>query len=486
MATKHFITTPIYYVNGEPHIGHAYTTVAADVLARFWRERDGAKSVFFLTGTDEHGTKVAIKAKELGKDTKQFTDEIAGQFKAAWQTLEISNDFFIRTTDVAHMSAVQEILKRLKAAKTPQGRDAIYESMYTGPYCVGCEKFLTVKDLIDGKCAIHKTIPERLEEKNWFFRLSDYLPQVRTAIEKGEMRIHPEERKNETLGLFGQGIDDFSISRSTVTWGVAIPWDPSQRAYVWLDALSNYITALGYPDDSKRVKEWWTGADVHQLMAADILKFHAVYWPALLLALGLPVPKHLHVHGYFTIDGEKMSKTTGNVIKPIELVSKFGVDATRYLLLSQFSFGYESDVRAEDFVTKYNADLANGLGNLLARVTNMIEKSLGGKVTRKIHGAPTLKIVGAAIEKLNFREALLGIWKLIDLSNEYIDAEKPWALAKSDPQKLAPILGELADDLHAIAGALRPFMPRTAEKIEKALTARPIVKYSGLFARIEG
>ncbi|MFH1456621.1 MAG: methionine--tRNA ligase, partial [Patescibacteria group bacterium] len=367
---KYYITTPIYYVNDKPHIGHAYTTVVADVLAR-WRRQQG-DDVFYLTGTDEHGTKVAQSAEAQNKSPQEFCDEVSQIFKDRWQNLNISNDHFIRTTDKDHKERVKEIFTKLKNTTTPKGNEVIYAGEYKGLYCTGCEKFLTDKEIVDGKCPDHKTVPEELSEKNYFFRLSDYKEILEEKIKKDEFKILPISRKNEALALL-DFIDDFSVSRETVKWGIDLPFDKTQKSYVWVDALSNYITAIGYPDKMDEFNKWWP-ADAH-LMAQDILKFHAIYWPAMLLALDIPLPKLEYIHGFFTIDGQKMSKSLGNVIDPDELVDKYGIDPTRYLLLSQFSFGQEADIQAERFPEKYNADLANGLGNLVARISNLLEKN---------------------------------------------------------------------------------------------------------------
>ena len=465
MKKSFYVTTPIYYVNDRPHIGHAYTTIVADVLARFYRAQK--VDTFFLTGTDEHGAKVAEAAK-LNKQTPQeFVDSISAEFKEAWSNLDIQYDDFLRTTDKKHKKIVVEILKKLK------DKGVLYEADYEGLYCVGCEKFITPSELVDGKCPDHDKEPEQLTEKNWFFKLQDYLPTIKEKIESGELLIYPEGRKKEVLGLIKQDLPDFSISRSSksVPWGIDLPWDKEQKTYVWVDALSNYITALDYPQ-GKKYKQFWP-ADV-QLLGLDILKFHTLYWPAILLALGEPLPKAMYIHGFFTIDGKKMSKSLGNAVSPNDLVDKYGAEVTRYLILSQFSFGSESDIKIEDFPVKYNADLVNGLGNLVNRVTNMVEKYLDGKVG-KLTATP---LGGEEIKQLRFREALLTIWNVIQQANTTIDQEKPWELAKSGDKKLPKLLNDLVQDLYSVAVALQPFMPNKSEEIIKILSAKKIVKPS--------
>ncbi len=488
---KYYITTPIYYVNDKPHIGHAYTTIVADVLARFWREKLGKENVYFLTGTDEHGLKIAETAAKLNIDPQTFTDQVSSQFKTAWQNLDISYDQFIRTTDEQHKKIVQDILLKLKSAKTPLGNDCLYQADYEGLYCVGCEKFILESELIDGLCPDHKKAPEKIAEKNWFFRLQDYLEIIIEKIKKEDLKIYPESRKNEVLGILEkQVLPDFSISRSKVSvpWGIDLPWDESQKAYVWVDALSNYITALGYPD-GKNFKKFWP-ADC-QLLALDILKFHAIYWPAILLSLDIPLPKSLNIHGFFTIDGQKMSKTIGNVIDPNTLAETYGAESTKYLILSQFAFGAESDIRVEDFPAKYNVDLVNGLGNLVSRVTNMVEQYLSGQVVLKPQtDSEFILSVNNKIEQLKFRDALLDIWKLIQNSNVLVDTTKPWLLSKSesedDKKTLIEVLTTLTNDLYQIAFALKAFMPETAQAILAILTANKIQKPSEpLFKRLE-
>lgn len=486
----YYITTPIYYVNDKPHIGHAYTTIVADVLARHYRQKLGKENVYFLTGTDEHGAKISESALKLNIDPQTFTDQVSEQFKLAWQNLDISYDQFIRTTDAKHKKIVQDILVKLKADKTPLGNDCLYQADYEGLYCVGCEKFILESELSDGLCPDHKTEPQKLAEKNWFFKLADYLPIITEKIKNDELVIFPESRKKEVLGLLEkQNLPDFSISRSrqSVPWGIDLPWDNTQKAYVWVDALSNYLTALDYPAGAKFKKFW--PADC-QLLALDILKFHAIYWPAILLSLDLALPKTLNIHGFFTIDGQKMSKTIGNVVNPNDLVAIYGAEATKYLILSQFAFGAESDIRVEDFPAKYNADLVNGLGNLVSRVTNMVEQYLDGQVDFDREHLSLVEEVKAKIEVLDFRGALLKIWQTIQNSNALIDTTKPWVKAKSvdpkDKEELKKDLSLMTANLYNIALALSCFMPQASLAILDILQADKIKKPAvGLFQRIE-
>lgn len=480
-----YITTPIYYVNDVPHIGHAYTTIAADVLARYWRKKIGEKDVFFLTGTDENAQKNVESAAEHDMDTQQFIDMNAKKFEGAFAALHISNDMFMRTTAPFHKESVDVFMQKLHDA------GALKEGVYEGLYCTGCEDFYLEKDLKDGLCPIHGTKPEIVKEKNWFFRLSEYLDKVEHVIGSGEMEVAPETKKSETLGLIKElkklgEKADFSVTRERATWGVDFVVDPTQKVYVWVEALQNYISALGYPD-GERFKKFWP-ADVH-LMAKDILKFHAVYWPAMLMAAGVELPKKIFAHGFFSLNGKKMSKSLGNVIDPLAMVEKFGVDATRYLLLSQFPFGNDGDIQEERFAEKFNADLANGLGNLLSRTTNLIEKNLGGSVERKEVDGGLFKKSSSYIESLSFDEALKSIWQAIAEANAYFDEAKPWALAKEDnaeaKEKLKNVLSEVCARLEEIARAVTPFMPDIGEKIAVLVTADKIVKAEPLFPRIE-
>ena len=471
MKNKFYVTTPIYYVNDKPHIGHAYTTIIADVLARYYRNKLGEENVYFLTGTDEHGAKIFEAAKKENISPEEFTNNISIKFKKAWSNLDISNNFFIRTTDKNHKKIVTNILYKLKEA------DVLYESDYKGLYCISCERFLVDSDLVEGKCSYHNRKPEELLEKNWFFKLNKYLPKIKKLIESGELIIYPEGRKKEVLGLIDkQDLPNFSISRSkkSVPWGINLPWDEDQKVYVWIDALSNYITALNYPD-GKNYNKFWP-ADI-QLIALDILKFHALYWPAILLALNIPLPKSLYIHGFFTINGKKMSKTLGNVIDPNDLVEKYGAESTKYLILSQFSFGSESNIKIEKFLIKYNSDLVNGLGNLVNRVTNMIEKYLEGHINIDFIELPFIEEANKKIEKLNFRGALLDIWYIIKKDNSIIDMQKPWELFKNnDKEKLKNILQDLALDLYNIGLMLHSFMPKKSKEIINIITNKKVIK----------
>jgi len=476
MPKKFYITTPIYYTNQAPHIGTAYTTVAADVLARYHRKL--GEDVFFLTGTDEHGENIAQAAEKAGKSPQEFVDEIAKKFKVAWTKLNIQYDDFIRTTDEKHKKGVEKFLLKLKES------GKIYQDDYKALYCSGCEDFIFKKDLVNGKCPHHKKEPELVSEKNFFFKLSDFLPQVKELIEKDKIIIEPKERKKEVLSLLKQDLGNLSISRQKVKWGIDLPFDKKQKTYVWVEALQNYITAIGYEDNTNKFKKLWP-ADLH-LIAKDIVKFHAIFWPALLLATGLKLPKKIFVHGFFTVNGQKMSKTLGNVIDPIYLADKYGTDALRYFLLREISFGQDGDFSIKRFEERYNSDLANGLGNLVSRVLTLSEKikpaksSSQGELTEKIKS--TQEKYQKAMEQIKLHEALESIWQLISACDEYIEKNKPWELAKTDENKFKQVLSELLITLKEITGLLEPFMPETSEKILKQIKQNK--KTEAMFPRL--
>ncbi len=479
-----YVTTPIYYVNDVPHLGHAYTTIAADILARYHRMMLGAGNVWFLTGTDEHGTKVAQAAEKHNMTPQKWVDTKAAEFQMIWDRLDISYNDFIRTTDKRHVKLVTEFLKQLKDAKTPLGNPAIYAADYEGLYCVGCECFKTEEELINGKCPDHNTEPIKMKEKNWFLRLSDYNEKLKELLEKSEgFDVLPVKRRNEILGLIKTGLKDVSISREHLKWGIPLPFDKDQVAYVWIDALTNYITALGGPKN-KKYKKFWP-ADIH-LMAKDILKFHATIWPALLLALKLPLPKMVFAHGFFTINGQKMSKTIGNVIAPDDLVSKFGSDATRYLLFSQFGFGTDGDIIKDRLPEIYNSALANELGNLVSRVLSMTEKYHKGVVPAydvkydkffEFDLKTDWDRYDFFMKNLKFEEALNVVWEHVRRCNAYVDKEKPWELAKIEPKVLANVMYNLLESLRQTAIMLWPFMPQTSENIIKQLGLSPIKEF---------
>ena len=460
MSKKFYITTPIYYTSQAPHVGTAYTTIAADVLARYYRSQ--GRDVFFLTGTDEHGEKIAQTAEEKNKKPQEFVDEIAELYKKAWKKLNISYDDFIRTTEERHKKGVAKFLLKLKES------GKVYQDDYKALYCDGCEDFVFKKDLVDGKCIYHQKEPKLISEKNYFFKLTDFLPQVKELIEKDEIVIEPKERKKEVLSLFKQDLGNLSISREKVKWGIDLPFDKKQKTYVWVEALQNYITAIGYENNPKQFNKYWP-ADLH-LIAKDISKFHAIYWPALLLAVGLKLPKKIFVHGFFTVNGQKMSKTVGNIIDPISLADKYGVDALRYFLLREFSFGQDGNFNIKRLEERYNSDLANGLGNLVSRVLTLSEKikivsSKGLNKEIKL----TQEKYHQAMEEIKFNEALESIWQLISVCDEYIEKNKPWELAKNNPEKFNSIINDLLATIKEIANLLKPFIPETSEKILKQI-----------------
>lgn len=463
MKNKFYITTSIFYVNSAPHVGSALEMVQADALARYHRQIKD--NVFFLTGADEHGIKIVRTAKEQKKSVQELIDENTQKFKDLIKSLNISNDDFIRTSDEKrHWPAVKKMWQILNK------NGDIYKGEYSGLYCVGCEAYLGQRDLVDGKCPFHQKEPEVIKEDNYFFKLSKYAPKIKEIIESGELAIISEKRKNEVLGLIKQGVKDISISRpkESLLWGVPAPDDDSQICYVWFEALINYISALGYAGDEKRIKYW--PADIH-CIGKDILRFHTLLWPAMLLSAELPLPKKVFVHGYLTSKGQKMSKSIGNVIDPFDVVKKYGSEATRYFLLREFSSTEDGDFSFERFEERYNSDLANGLGNLVSRVLTLAEKS-GIESESEIKNEALIKQIKLtqenykkALEDIKFNEALEAIWKLISTCDEYIEENKPWELQKSDEKKFKEVISDLLISIKEITNLLKPFMPETSEKI---------------------
>ncbi|MFA6048038.1 MAG: methionine--tRNA ligase [Parcubacteria group bacterium] len=473
MENKFYITTPIYYVNAKPHIGHAYTTIAADAMARFYRQQLGGKNVFFLTGTDEHGQKIQKVAESAGKNPQEFTDEIVGEFKDLWKKLDIKYDNFIRTTDEKHKKAVQKVLQTLF------DKGAIYKGEYEGLYCVGCEQFKNESDLVDGKCPDHGTVPELLKEESYLLKLTDIQKELIQKIESDEFKITPEKYKKEILSfLKNQELRDVSVSRKNVSWGIPLPFDENHTTYVWVDAFLNYLTGLGWDGDEKNIPEFWP-ADV-QLIGKDILRVHATVWPAILLHLGIELPKILFTHGHILSSGKKMSKTLGNTISIDEMLDKFGTDGTRYLLLSAGTFGTDVDVTMERLAEKYNSDLANGIGNLVSRILKLCE---GFNIEIKKSEYDPLVWNKGFIESLWLDKAIDRIWDhLIRKNNKFIDDNKPWELKKTNENKFKEVMEKLLADLDLISDLISPFMPETSEKIKEALKNK---KTKPLFQRIK-
>ena len=466
---KFYITTPIYYINDVPHIGHTCTTIAADIIARLHRQL--GEEVFFLTGTDEHGQKVAECAEKEGISSIDYCDRIAPRFSEAWKALNISNDFFIRTTDPRHEKVVGELLQKI------YDKGDVYKAKYEGWYCIGCEKFLTETDMVDGHCPLHppeKTVQK--SEENWFFKLSKYIPKLIELIENNETNyIYPEGKKAEVLAKLKAGINDISLSRENVAWGIPLPWDKSQTAYVWFDALINYYSATQFVDGKS---EFWP-ADLH-LLGKEILWFHTVIWQAMLLSAEIALPKRTYTHSFYMIDSQKMSKSLGNVISPQQLVELFGVDGARYLIARSFPTDNDSDVGIERFKEKYNADLANNLGNLVSRVCKLGEGLTIPNTEIKIDSGYV-----EYIDNLKFDEAIGFIFeKYIDKSNNRLNEVTPWKLEANDPVRIA-VLSECAENLKIAATHLLPTMPEISERILEQLNGEIKSLESGLFPRIK-
>jgi len=487
--SKFYITSAIDYVNGLPHLGHALEKVQADVIARY--QRLLGKEVYFLCGTDEHGLKIVRAAQEQNKETQNFVEENAKQFKDMLKALNISNDDFIRTTDQKrHWPAVQVLWKKLKASGD------IYKSAYQGLYCPGCEAFITEKDLIDGKCASHNQKPEQIKEENYFFRLSNYAKKVKSAIESEELKIIPETKRNEALSLLEKGIEDISFSRprKNLSWGIPVPDDATQTIYVWTDALINYISALGYGSASDSAfKKYWP-ADAH-IIGKDILRFHAIIWPAMLLSANLPLPKTILAHGFITVGSKKMAKTLGNIADPFDIIERYSADVLRYYLLREIPTFEDGDFTEEKFQEAYNANLANGLGNYVSRVSKMIEQYFQGIINKPeetlIAEAPLRKkglesfsipyilekftwpAYQKAMNDFTLKQAMDIIWDLLGELDGYVQEYQPFKLINTDRKKTQAVLWGLGYGMANIAWMLKPFLPETSDKIFKILGIDP-------------
>ncbi|MFO7963813.1 MAG: methionine--tRNA ligase [Desulfobacterales bacterium] len=471
MTSSFYITTPIYYVNARPHLGHAYTTIVADVARRF--AQMCGLDTFLLTGTDEHGDKIVRSARAENLSPKAYVDMISGQFKALWPKLNVHYDRFIRTTEPRHMRVVERILQRIYDSGD------IYFSEYEGRYCFGCERFYTERELVDGKCPDHQTVPENIKESNYFFKMNRYQQWLIDYIHQHPDFIRPERYKNEVLAFLREPLEDLCISRpkKRLQWGITLPFDPEYVTYVWFDALINYISALNYPDGPEFKKYW---PHVQHVVAKDILKPHGIYWPILLKAAGIPIFRHLNVHGYWNVDDSKMSKSLGNVVAPLEMKEVYGLDAFRFFLMRDMVFGLDSSFSESALVERINSDLANDFGNLFSRVLTMAHKYYQGKVPEvdpvienelqlglDSDARQAVEDYASAMEGFEFHKALLSVWSFVGRMNRYIDVMAPWELAKnpSSGKQLDAVIYNLLEGLRVLAGLVYPVMPETADKM---------------------
>jgi len=467
MSRKFYVTTPIYYVNDVPHLGHAYTTLAADVIARYKKLK--GFEVFFLTGTDEHGQKVEKAANAAGETPLELADRVVKRFQSLWEKLDISYNDFIRTTQERHKKGVSEIFQRV------MDQGDIYLGEYEDWYCTPCETFWTETQLMDFRCPDCNRPTEKLKEESYFFRMSKYQDALLAHIEANPDFIQPKSRRNEIISFVKEGLRDLSVSRTSFTWGIPVPGNSRHVIYVWFDALTNYITALGYPEQTDNFTTFWP-ADAH-LIGKDILRFHAVYWPTFLMAAGLPLPKKVFAHGWWTVEGQKMSKSLRNVVEPNMLIDRYGADAVRYFLLREVPFGLDGDFSHSAMIHRINSDLANDLGNLLNRSTAMLNKYFDGIVQEPAEFTETdieyrkksEALEGSldiCLEDLAFSKALQVIWEVISAGNKYIDETAPWALAKVPEKRgqLATVMYCILESQRVVFHLLSPFMPETARK----------------------
>jgi methionyl-tRNA synthetase len=459
-VTKFSATTPIYYVNAKPHLGHAYTTIVADAVSR-WHRLLG-EEVHLLTGTDEHGLKIQQAADAAGVSPKEFADSIAPLFAQAWDRLNITHDDFIRTTEPRHAAGVKKLLQACYDAGD------IEADMYRGQYCVACEAYFIEEELVEGKCPIHIKETTYVEEENYFFRLSRFEDRLLKWYEDHPTAITPGFRMNEVLGFIKGGLNDFSVSRKTLTWGIPLPWDPSHVAYVWFDALANYITAVGYGTDDKAFAENWP-VDYH-FIGKDIIRFHCVYWPAMLMSAGIEPPKGWAVGGWLLVDGEKMSKTTGNVVNPLDLIDVVGVDGFRYYVLAETTYGNDGDFSDEGLIKRFNSDLANNLGNLAARVATVVEKKCGGVGPASSANSPLAEIAATAVAETSQAwaavqpsKALEATWKLIGATNSYLEDNEPWKMEPGDA--VNTVMGDALEALRIVSILANPALPTTTQEI---------------------